>query len=257
MPRPARPTELTRLVTSLLRVQLTDAASARAVQISEANELRAGLGMLGLQSPRPTVVIVGGAAGLKHLDRVRPAFVEAIVPVMEQYGAVGVDGGTQSGVMRVFGEARAAAQAKFPLVGVVAAGTVQLPHTQATRDTDAVLEPNHTDFVFVPGRKWGAEAPWIARTATVIAATAPSITVLINGGHIAYADVERSIETGRCVIVIAGSGRTADVFDRALAGASGDQRAATLARSGLIHSVPIGETSALAELLASILGESA
>jgi SLOG in TRPM, prokaryote len=244
-------------VTSLFGVELTNAACAPAVQISEEKELRAALGKLGLQPPRPTVVIVGGAARLKHLDRLRPAFVEAIVPVMEQYRAVGVDGGTRSGVMRLFGEARAATQAKFPLVGVVAAGTVQLPDDQATRDLETVLEPNHTDFVFVPGKKWGAEAPWIVRTATVIAATAPSITVLVNGGQIAYTDVKGSVEAGRGVVVVAGSGRTADAFVSALAGAPADERAATLVKSGLIRSVPMDEPAVLAELLTATLGEAA
>jgi SLOG in TRPM, prokaryote len=244
-------------VTSLFRVELTHAASARVVQISEANELQAALGMLGLRPPRPTVVVVGGAAGLKHLNRLRSAFVEGIAPVMEKYGAVGVDGGTRSGVMRLFGEARAAIGATFPLVGVVAAGLVHLPNEQDPRHVKTALEPNHTDFVFVPGKKWGAEAPWIARTATVIAATAPSVTVLVNGGQIAFADVKKSVETGRRVVVIAGSGRTADVFVDALAGAPADERAATLVKSGLIRSVPMGEPAVLAESLTATLGESA
>jgi hypothetical protein len=244
-------------VTSLFRVELTDAAFARVVQIGGTKELQAALGMLGLQPPRPAVVVVGGAAGLKHLNRLRSAFVEGIAPVMEKYGAVGVDGGTRSGVMRLFGEARAATGGTFPLVGVVAAGLVQLPNEPDPRHAKAPLEPNHTDFVFVPGKKWGAEAPWIARTATVIAATAPSITVLVNGGQIAYADVQNSVETGRRVVVIAGSGRTADVFVSALAGAPADERAVTLVKSGLIRSVPIGEPAVLAELLTATLGESA
>ncbi len=104
---------------------------------------------------------------------------------------------------------------------------------------------------------WGAEAPWIARTATVLAGAAPSITVLANGGQIAYADVQRSVETSRPVFVIAGSGRTADVFVGALAGAPADERAAALVESGLIRSVPMDEPGVLAELLAAALGESA
>ncbi len=244
-------------MTSLFRVELTGAAFARVVQISEAKELQAALGMLGLQPPRPTVVVVGGAAGLKHLNRLRSAFVEGIAPVMEKYGAVGVDGGTRSGVMRLFGEARAATGATFPLVGVVAAGLVQLPNEQDLRHVKTPLEPNHTDFVFVPGKKWGAEAPWIARAATVIAGTAPSVTVLVNGGQIAFADVKKSVETGRRVVVIAGSGRTADVFVDALAGAPADERAATLVKSGLIRSVPMGEPAVLAESLTATLGDSA
>ncbi len=119
-----------------------------------------------------------------------------------------------------------------------------------------MLEPNHTDFVVVPGEQWGAEAPWIAQTATVLAGTAGSITVLVNGGQIGYSDVQHSVEAGRPVVVISGSGGTADVFAAALAGASADERAAALVKSGLISSVPMDEPAVLAELLGAALGGS-
>lgn len=119
-------------MTSPFRVELTATGSARAVHVTEANELRAALDMLGLHPPQRTVVVVGGAAGLKDMDRLRPVFAVGIAPVMEKYGAVGVDGGTRSGVMRLFGEARSATQATFPLVGVVAAGSVKLPPEQVS-----------------------------------------------------------------------------------------------------------------------------
>ena len=137
---------------------------------------------------------------------------------MQQRAAVGVDGGTLSEVMRLFGEAYSALAATFPLVGVAAVGTVQLPGEQPHQDDAAVLEPHHTHFVLVPGDDWGAESPWIARTATILAGDAPSITVLINGGQIAYSDVERSVQAGREVLVIDGSGRTADVIAAAVSG---------------------------------------
>jgi hypothetical protein len=246
-------------MTSPFRVELSDASWAPAVQITEAQELPAGLDALGLHPPRPTVVIVGGAAGLAEADsdRLRAVFAVGIAPVMETYAAVGVDGGTRSGVMRLFGEARAASQATFPLVGVVAGGTVDLLPKQAPRSGGAALEPNHTHFVVVPGRKWGAEAPWIARTATALAGSAQSITVLVNGGQIAHSDVQRSVEAGRPVIVIAGSGRTADVFVDALARTSDDERVAALAESGLIRSIPLNQPGALAELLATVFDEPA
>jgi hypothetical protein len=98
---------------------------------------------------------------------------------------------------------------------------------------------------------------WIARTATVLAGAARSITVLVNGRQIAYSDVQRSVEAGRPVFVIAGSGCTADVFVGALAGAPADERAAALVDSGLIRSVPVDEPGILAELLTAALGESA
>ena len=246
-------------MTSPFRVELTDGRSAPAVHVTEANEVRGALDVLGLHPPRPTVVVVGGAAGLEeaHMCRLRAVFAVGIAPVLDKYRAVGVDGGTRFGVMRMFGEARAATQHSFPLVGVLAAGTVKLPQQGGSRSVETLLEPNHTHFVFVPGRDWGEESPWIARTATVLAEVAGSVTVLVNGGEIAYSDVQRSVEAGRPVFVVAGSGRTADVFVDALAGAPADERAAALVGSGLIRSVPVDEPGVLAELLAAALGASA
>lgn len=245
-------------MTTPFRVELTDAGSASAVRVTETNDLRGALEALGLHPPRPTVVVVGGAAGLNEadMDRLRPAFAVAIAPVMQEYGAVGVDGGTRFGVMRLFGEARAATRATYPLVGVVAGGTVTPPKKQASGHVQTVLEPHHTHFVIVPGEQWGAESPWIARTASVLAGAAPSITVLVNGGQIAYSDARRSVETGRPVVVVAGSGRTADVLAGALTGAPADERAAALVESGLIRSVPADDPAALAGLLAAALGAS-
>jgi hypothetical protein len=242
-------------VISRFRIELADAGSAPAVHVTEENELRAALDALVLYPPRPTLVVVGGAAGLEEarMDGLRPVFALGIAPVIQKYGAVGIDGGTRFGVMRLFGEARAARQATFPLVGVVPAGPVGLRREQAFAHVETVLEPNHTDFVVVPGEQWGAEAPWIARAATVLAGTSGSITVLVNGGQIAYSDVQQSVEVGRPVLAISGSGGTAEVFAAAVAGASADDRAAALVKSGLIRSVPMDEPAVLAELLAAAL----
>jgi hypothetical protein len=243
-------------VTSPFQIALAGAASARGVHVSEATELPAALEMLGLHPPRPTVVVVGGAAALEEsrIAGLRPVFTTGIAPAMQTYGAVGVDGGTRFGVMRLFGEARAAGQGTFPLVGVVAAGPAKLPPEQAFPHAEMALEAHHTHFVIVPGDNWGDEAPWIARTATVLAGAASSITVLIGGGEIAYADVGHSVEAGRRVVVVAGSGGTADRLVDALAGAPADQRSAALIGSGLIHVVQKDQPTHLAELLTEALG---
>ncbi len=244
-------------MTAPFRLEFPNTGGALGVRVSETNELNSALAAMELHAPRPTLVVVGGAGGFDEadMDRMRALFESGIVPVMMKCGAVGVDGGTLAGVMRLFGEARAAAG--IPLVGVVAAGTVQLPGEPAPQQDAAELEPHHTHFVIVPGDQWGAESPWIAETATVLADTAPSITVLINGGEIAYADVERSVRAGRSVVAVAGSGRTADEFATALAGESADERAAALIPSGLIRSVPADQPAVLAGLLEAILGEAA
>ncbi|QZH61967.1 hypothetical protein K1X22_09835 [Mycolicibacterium farcinogenes] len=242
-------------MTSPFRLEFPNTGGAPAVQVSRTTELPSALAALGLHAPRPTVVVIGGAAGLDaaDMDRLRPLFASGIAPAMQKCGAVGVDGGTLAGVMQLFGEVRQAAA--FPLLGVVAAGTTQLPDTTGPdRAQGVALEPRHTHFLIVPGDHWGAEAPWIADAATVLAGSAPSITVLINGGDIAYSDVELSVRAGRPVVAITGSGRTADAFAHALAGQPTDERTAALVRSGLIRSIPANAPERLAELLRTVLG---
>lgn len=209
---------------------------------------------MNLHPPRPVVVVVGGAGGFDEADSeaVRPLFAQ-LVALLAAVGAAGIDGGTSAGVMRLVGEARAATG--VPLIGVVAEGTVRLPGAQY-RDGAATLEPHHTHFIVVPGDQWGAESPWIAQTATVLAGSAPSVTVLVNGGEVAYSDVDRSVQAGRPVIAVVGTGRTADVFGAALAGGTSDRRAADLAESGLIRSVPANEPARLIGTLRELLSES-
>lgn len=240
---------------SPLQIDFPDGGCAHAVEVADVDELPSALGVLGLRPPQPTVVVVGGAGGLDEddLDRLRPVFSSGIVPELERHRAAVVDGGTLAGVMRLCGESRASLSASFPLVGVVAAGTVQLPGRPSPPDS-AALEPRHSHFVIVPGETWGAEAPWIAQTASVLAENSPSVTVLVNGGQIAYDDVERSVAAGRRVVVVAGSGRTADALADALAGAQSDERAQSLTASGLVSSVSVDQPAALAATLRAILG---
>lgn len=245
-------------MTAPLRYEFAVGLVARAIEVDDPAALPAALSALGLDPPRPTVTVVGGAGGLDEsgLENLRSVFLSGIVPVLQQYNAAAVDGGTLSGVMRLVGEARAQSDASFPLVGVTAAGTVQLPGGPARPNVDTVLEPHHTHFIIVPGDEWGAESPWIADTTSVLARGRPSVTVLINGGEIAYADVERSVQALRRVVVVAGSGRTADVIAAALVGEISDERAERLAGTGLIDSVPLDEPAALAALLGDVFGQS-
>src|SRR5439155_8336988 len=115
-----------------------------------------------LAGAQPVLLLIGGAGGLSERDqaRLRPLFEASVAPVIDSLGAIAVDGGTDAGVMRLLGRARATTGGSFPLVGVVARGTVQLPGEDPVPRA-CPLEPNHTHFVLVPGRLWGDESPWL------------------------------------------------------------------------------------------------
>jgi hypothetical protein len=142
-------------------------------------------------------------------------------------------------------------------VGVAAVGTVTVPGGPPPRDDAAALDPDHSHFILVPGEDWGAEADWIARVATALAGDRPSATVVVNGGEIAYADIGRSLDAGRRVFVVAGSGRTADQVAAALRSEPADERAVALAGSDLVEAVSAGDPGGLARALTAALTEPA
>jgi hypothetical protein len=52
---------------------------------------------------------------------------------------------------------------------------------------------------------------------------------------ITFEDAFSSVDTGRLVVVIAGSGRTADILSDALRGEATDERTKKLAKSGILQ----------------------
>jgi len=59
----------------------------------------------------------------------------------------------------------------------------------------------------------------MADLANLLADGKPSVTVLINGGKVTWLDAWESVKAGRPVLVIAGTGRTADELAGAIRGA--------------------------------------
>jgi hypothetical protein len=228
----------------------------RIARIGYGEDVTVALDQLELRRGRPVVVLVGGADGMDE-DGIRvleTVLQQAVLPAIAGRDGAVVDGGTDSGVMRAIGRARSAGGADFALVGVAAEGTVRAPGHDAPAIEDAAnLEPNHTHFVLVPGRVWGAEAPWIAQVADVIAAKSPSVTVLANGGEIAFDDVSCSLERGRPVVVLAGTGRTADAIATAGITSDADPRTARIADSELTTIVSIEDVASVRDAVVAAL----
>lgn len=209
---------------------------------------------LGLSTGRRVVVSVGGAAGLTGavLHTVSELFRSELVPIINHAEATVVDGGTDSGVMRLMGAARWQRNARFPLIGVAAIGTVALPGEPAPADA-AELDRRHSHTILVPGVKWGDESPWISAVASDLAGDQPSLTLLINGGEIAYSDVQLSLDANRPVLVFAGTGRTADAIAGAGSGESDDPRALTIAASPLVHVVDVEDSTGIGDIIRELL----
>jgi SLOG in TRPM, prokaryote len=216
----------------------------RRLRVQRTSDLPGALRELGFTRPQPTLVLIGGAdrliqAELEQLDPV----LEELAGLAERAGAAVVDGGTDVGVMRRLGAARARGRT-FPLVGVVVSALAAEPGAELSAE-QALLEPNHSHVLLVPGGEWGDEVPWLARVASIIAGGAPSATMLVNGGEISYADAAASVAEGRQVLALAGSGGAADAVAAALGGEPAGERARALAASGLVHAVDLGDDAAL------------
>jgi hypothetical protein len=126
------------------------------------------------------------------------------------------------------------------LIGVAPEEKALLPEqTTPLSDDASPLEPHHTHFVLVPGSNWGDESPWIVQVANLLFGGKASVTILINGGEITFTDALNSVDAGRLVMVIAGTGRTADTLVSALHGQATDERAKQLAASGKLHAIDL------------------
>jgi hypothetical protein len=224
-----------------------------AVFVAGVTDVPAAVHALGLTSAGCALVVVGGAGEMTHAEiaRATQLFDEALAPLADRLQAVVIDGGTNVGVMGLMGRARERREAAFPLVGVVAADLVGLG-TRA--DVDAALEPYHTHFLLVSGSRWGDEVPFISALASAVAPPGASVTVLVNGGTIAWRDVAASVDAGRAVIVADGSGRTADLLAAATRGETSDARAAALVQTGTVRAVDAADPQALAAVAAELLG---
>jgi TRPM family ion channel len=188
-----------------------------AVNIKDYREIQEALAGLGIPHPKTVIVLIGGAGGIKWLEKfpMRKG-VGIVAQLAEETQSVVIDGGTQAGIMTEIGKQRKRNKFSFPLIGVVFDSLLM------REEPASILDSNHTHFFLIPGDDWGDESGWISKIATAITSDAKatlatgvanlqkSITVLINGGNISRTDVEYSLLENRPTFVMRGTGRMAD-----------------------------------------------
>ena len=230
-----------------------DMAAPLIERIGQPADVPAALRALNIRTGRPVIVAVGGAGGMTPGHQAPlTEIMEQLLRTLEQWDGAIVDGGTDAGIMRLLGLARQSTAASVPLIGVAAEGTVALPGKPPPPDA-ARLDRHHTHAILVPGSTWGDESPWLSTVATAIADGWPSLTLVINGGQITYDDIDHSLRADRPVIIVAGTGRTADAIAAAVHGDAPNSRAAQIAASPDTRIVPLEDRQSLYTAIESIL----
>jgi hypothetical protein len=206
----------------------------------------------GLADPRPVILLIGGAGRLSGAvaRRVAPLFDELLPDVATEIDAAVVDGGTDSGVMRLAGSGWARRGCRQPLVGVAARGTVAsaggTDDARPASGATAPPEPHHSHLFLVPGTGWGDERPWLIAIARAIARERSVTTLVVNGGPLTRLDAEAAAAAGWPVIVATGSGRMADT----LASSSGPHPGGMSSRGRFrVLAVPVEDAVALRAVL--------
>jgi len=193
---------------------------------------------LEIASPHAVILLFGGAAGLDDSRRAHltTLFADGVTPVAAELGALIIDGGTQSGVMAIMGEAVAQSHATVQLLGIAPKGKITNPEIAgASAASDgASLEPNHSHFVVVESSEWGGETTKMLELARAF--NARIVAILVNGGAIAADEALQSVRNGWQLLVIEGSGRFADEVSAAVRDGqfAGSVEAREIAHSGCV-----------------------
>jgi hypothetical protein len=199
---------------------------------------KAILETLGITSPHAVILLFGGAAGLddSHKAHLETLFADGVKPVAVELGALIIDGGTQSGVMAMMGEAVARSPETCQLLGIAPEGKIAHPQISgaSTVSEGTPLEPNHSHFVLVESNEWGGETTKMLELARAF--NTPTVSILVNGGAIAADEALQSVRNGWPLLVIEGSGRFADEVSAAVRdGQSAKSTKVTeIARSGRV-----------------------
>jgi SLOG in TRPM, prokaryote len=221
----------------------------RAVVITAPRDasVQAILDALGIASPRAVILLFGGAAGFDdsrkaHLETL---FAEGVAPVAAELGALIIDGGTQSGVMAMMGEAVATRPGTCQLLGIAPEGKIAHPEISgASAVSDGTpLEPNHSHFVLVESNEWGGETGKMLELARAF--NASIVAILVNGGAIAADEALQSVRNGWQLLVFEGSGRFADEVSAAVRDGQSAKsaRASEIARCGRVALFRVDDTA--------------
>jgi molybdopterin biosynthesis enzyme MoaB len=178
-------------------------------------DLEQNISALELKAAYPVIVLIGGDI-LERQATTTSAAIQTLARVAEEMQALMICGGTDMGVMAEIGVVHKQKGYQFPLVGITPKELVTWPGGPHGKNFLGLgkkrwdLAEHYTHFILVPGSEFGNESIWIIEAARILSRNHRSVTILINGGDISRKDIELSVESGRPVIAMGGTGRLAN-----------------------------------------------
>ena len=163
----------------------------------------------------PVIVLTGGYILPQHAQTTQIA-IQAIAAFAEKNGVLVICGATELGIIGAIAQTRLAHGYRFPLLGITLEKLVSWPGGPQPKrflwwkKELWPLSTGYSHFILAPGEKFGEDSPWIAEAATYLSRGNKSLTIVINGGNVARKDVALSLQTGRPVVALSGTGRLAD-----------------------------------------------
>lgn len=162
-------------------------------------------------SPFKALIALSGGAGkmdLASMPELQHFFQHVLAPFAVQEKVGFIDGGTDAGVMALLGRGLLQTGVRSPSIGITPEPEVNYPGKQQPHLT--AIERNHTHVVLIENATWGEEIDVMYGLVGLLAQSMPALTVLVNGGQLAYPEVMRTIQLNLPLIVLQGSGRLAD-----------------------------------------------
>lgn len=196
-----------------VKVTFEDEKRAIVVEAAPGDDADDLLDQLGLEPSRPVIVVVGGADTLTDdaLKLSKRVVGPAVARAAAVTGAAVVDGGTDSGIMAIVGEALHEWRVDAVLLGVAPVRRVTFPGSPYDGNGNrAELEPNHTHFALADSDEWGGETGLLIELSEALAGPAHIAMVVAGGGEAAKQEVLQATRHGWIVFLVVGTGGTAD-----------------------------------------------
>jgi hypothetical protein len=224
---------------TIFSIPFPNGHTAQAIRVAPDANPKLILDALGFTSTRPVIFISGGASLMSEHDKeMTEAIITLVVEFAEEHNILIIDGGTESGVMKMVGDLRHTRGYTFPLIGVSPLGRVAFPGYE-NPNQQAILEDSHSHFVLVDAPEWGDETLMTIRLTYAICGEKryPAMGILVNGGKIAMQEMYLACTYPKArermaLVVLEGSGRAADEISTAFRAGSSNQRVLNAIISG-------------------------